>query len=146
MTNLATTAAGDGGSGNGGDGGGSEATAAIMPTAGGVGGDRGRIQRAKRSDGVEVVTMPVNWLFGTPERAKNMVSRVRTRSMMRMGDVTISKSERTKACMVQTGLVMDDAVYVSIVKDLMPGMPASQDVLNVCLTQASLEMHMKNNK
>ncbi len=35
LTNLATTAAGDGGSGNGGDGGGSEATAAIMPTAGG---------------------------------------------------------------------------------------------------------------
>ncbi len=100
LTDLATTAAGDGGSGNGGDGGGSEATAAIMPTAGGVGGDRGRIQRAKRSDSVEVVTMPVNWPFGTPECAKNMVSRVRTCSMMRMGDVTISKSERTKACMV----------------------------------------------
>ncbi len=44
LTNLATTAVGDGGSGNGGDGGGSEAMAAIMPTAGGVvGGDRGRI-------------------------------------------------------------------------------------------------------
>jgi hypothetical protein len=43
FTNLATTAVGDGGSGNGGDGGGSEATAAILPTAGGVGGDRGRI-------------------------------------------------------------------------------------------------------
>ncbi len=66
--------------------------------------------------------------------------------MIRTGDVTISKSERTKACMVQTGLVTDDAVYVSIVKDMMPGMPASQDVLNICLTQASLEMHMKNNK
>ena len=64
MINLATTAAGDGGSGNGGDGGGSEATEAIMPTAGGLGGDRGT--SAKRSDGVEVVT----WPFGTPERAK----------------------------------------------------------------------------
>jgi hypothetical protein len=31
-----------------------------MPTASGVGGDRGRIQCAKHSDGVEVVTMPVN--------------------------------------------------------------------------------------
>jgi hypothetical protein len=66
--------------------------------------------------------------------------------MMRMGDVTISKNERTKACMVRTGLVMDDAVYVSIVKDMMPGMPASQDVLNVCLTQPSLKKHMKNIK
>ena len=73
MTNLETTAAGDGGSGNGGDGGGSEATAAIMPTAGGVGGDSGIIPRAKRSDGVEVVTMPVNWPFGTPKHAKNLV-------------------------------------------------------------------------
>ena len=88
--------------------------------------------------------MPVNWPFGTPERAKNMVSRVRTCSRMRMGDMTITKSEHTKACMVRTGLVTDDAVYVSIVNDMMPGMPASQDVLNVCLTQASLEMHMKN--
>ena len=66
--------------------------------------------------------------------------------MMRMGDMTISKSERTKACMVRTGLATDDAAYVSIVKDMMPGMPASQDILNVCLTQASLEMHVKNNK
>ena len=60
------------------------------------------------------------------------------------GEMTISKSEPTKACMVRTGLATDDAVYVSIVKDLMPGMPASQDVLNVCLTQASFEMQMKN--
>jgi hypothetical protein len=67
LINSATTAAGDGGSGNGGDGGGSEATAAIMPTAGGAGGDKGT--SAKRSDGVEVVT----WPFGTPKRAKNML-------------------------------------------------------------------------
>ena len=66
--------------------------------------------------------------------------------MMRMGDMTISKSERTKACMVRTGLATDDAAYVSIFKDMMPGMPAPQDILNVCLTQASLEMHVKNNK
>jgi hypothetical protein len=78
--------------------------------------------------------MPVNWPFGTPERAKHMVSRVRTRSRMRMGDMTITKSECTKARMVRTGLATDDAVYVSIVKDMMPGMPVSQDVLNVCLT------------
>jgi len=118
LTNLAKATAGDGG-------GGSEATSAIVPTAGGVGRDRGRNRRAKRSDGVEVVNMPVNWPFGTPERDKNMVSRVRTCSMMRMGDMTITKSERTKACMVRTGLAMDDAVYVSIVKDMMPSMRLS---------------------
>ena len=99
--------------------------AAIVPTAGGVGRDRGRNQRAKHSDGVKVVNMPVNWPFGTPERDKDMVSRVRTRSMMRMGDMIITKSERKKACMVRTGLATDDAVYVSIVKDIMPSMPVS---------------------
>jgi hypothetical protein len=62
------------------------------------------------------------------------------------GGLTISKSEHTKACMVRTGLTTDDAAYVSIVKDMMPGMPASQYILNVCLTQASLEMHVKNNR
>ena len=36
-------------------------------------------RRARCSDdGVEVVTAPVNWPFGTPERTKIMVSRVRT--------------------------------------------------------------------
>ena len=104
--------AGDGG--NGGDGGGSEATAAIVPTASGVGKDRGRNPRAKRSWGVEVVNMPVNWLVGTHKCAKNMVSRVRTRSMMRMGDMTITKSELTKVCMVRTGLATDDIFIIRL--------------------------------
>jgi hypothetical protein len=124
LTNLAKATAGDGvSSGNSG-------------------------RRARCSDeGVEVVTAPVNWPFGTPERTKKMVSRVRTRSMMRMGDTTLNKSDRTKACVVRTGLANNDETYVSIVNNMVvSGMPASQDVLNVCLTQASLEMHMKNNK
>jgi hypothetical protein len=110
------------------------------------GGNSGRRARCS-DDGVEVVTAPVNWPFGTPERTKKMVSRVRTRSMMRMGDTTLNKSDRTKACVVRTGLATNDETYVSIVNDMVvSGMPASQDVLNVCLTQATLEMHMKNNK
>ncbi len=112
MNNLAMATAGDGG--NGGDGGGSEATAAIVPTASGVGKDRGRNPCAKRSWGVEVVNMPVNWLFGTHKCAKNMVSRVRTRSMMRMGDMTITKSELTKVCMVRTGLATDDIFIIRL--------------------------------
>ena len=109
-------------------------------------GNSGRRARCS-NDGVEVVTAPVNWPFGTPKRTKKMVSRVRTRSMMRMGDTTLNKSDRTKACVVRTGLAYNDETYESIVNDMvLSDMPASQDVLNVCLTQASLEMHMKNNK
>ena len=118
-------------------------------TAGGDGVSGGNSGRRARfsDDGVEVVTAPVNWPFGTPERIKKMVSRVRTRSMMRMGDMTLNKSDRTKACVVRTGLANNNETYMSIVNDMVvSGLPASQDVLNVCLTQASLEMHMKNNK
>jgi hypothetical protein len=72
-----------------------------------------------------------------------MIGKVRTRSMIGMGDTNLTKRERTKACMVRTGLANKDKAYVSIVNDMMAGMPASQDVLNVCLTQPSLKMHMK---
>ena len=113
----------------------------------GVSGGNSRRRARCSDDGVEVVIAPVNWPFGTPERTKKMVSRVRSRSMMRMGDTTLNKSDRTKACVVRTGLANNDETYVSIVNDMVvSGMPASQDVLNICLTQASLEMHMKNNK
>jgi hypothetical protein len=41
--------------------------------------------------------------------------------------------------MVRTALAYNVETYVSIVRDVIPGAPASQDVLKVCLTQASLE-------
>jgi hypothetical protein len=70
-------------------------------TAAGDGDSGGNSGRARCSDdGVEVVTAPVNWPFGTPERTKKMVSRVRTQSMMRMGDTTLNKSDRMKVCVV----------------------------------------------
>ena len=77
------------------------------------GSNSGRHARCS-DDGVEVVTAPVKWPFGTPERDKNMVSRVRTRLMMRMGDMTITKSELTKVCMVRTGLATDDIFIIRL--------------------------------
>jgi hypothetical protein len=57
-------------------------------TAAGDGVSGGNSERRARcsDDDVEVVIASVNWPFGTPERTKKMVSRVRSRSMMRMGD------------------------------------------------------------
>ena len=67
-----------------------------------------------------------------------MVSRVRTRSMMRIGDTTLNKSDCTKACVVRTGLATNDKTYMSIVNDMVvSGMPASQDVLK-CLFDAGI--------
>ena len=51
--------------------------------------------------------------------------------MVRMGDMTLNKSECTKACMVRSGLAKYDWTYVSIFNDVMPGLPVSRDILNV---------------
>jgi hypothetical protein len=39
-----------------------------------------------------------------------------------------------------SALVKNDETYVSIVKDLLPTKPGSQDVLDVCLMQALIDM------
>ena len=59
--------------------------------------------------------------------------------MKRMTDRSITDSARKKACMVQTALANNVETYVSIVRDMILGAPASQEMLEVCLTQASLE-------
>jgi hypothetical protein len=59
--------------------------------------------------------------------------------MKRMTDKSITDSAHKKACTVRTALAKTIKTDVSIVRDMIPGTPASQDVLEVCLTQASLE-------
>ena len=81
----------------------------------------------------EKVSLPENWPFDT------MLTRTRTRAMKRMTDKSITDSARKKACMVRTALANNVGTYVSIVRDMIPGAPASQEILEVCLTQASLE-------
>ncbi len=41
---------------------------------------------------------------------------------------------------MQTALAKNDETYVSIVKDLLPTGLGSQDVLDICLTQASIDI------
>jgi len=62
--------------------------------------------------------------------------------MTRMVDKTLSASAQKEACKVQTALAKNDKTFVSIVKDLLPTKLGSQDVLHVCLTQASIDMKM----
>mgnify|MGYP006203619953 CR=1 FL=1 len=59
--------------------------------------------------------------------------------MKRMTDKSITDSAHKKACTVHTVLANNIETYVSILRDMILGAPASQDVLDVCLTQASLE-------
>jgi hypothetical protein len=81
--------------------------------------------------------------FNTRTHHNNMVGRVRTRSMEMMADRDLSGSTSKKAYTVRTALANNDKTYVTIAKDMLPTKPGSQDVLNVCLTQAFLEMQIK---
>ena len=86
-----------------------------------------------KQSAIEKVSTPANWPFDS------MLTRTRARAMKRMTDKSITDSARKKACTVRTALANNVETYVSIVRDMIPGAPASQDVLEVCLTQASLE-------
>ena len=86
-----------------------------------------------KQSAIEKVSTPANWPFD------NMLTRTRARAMKRMTDRSITDSARKKACTVRTVLANNVETYVSIVRDMIPVAPASQDVLDVCLTQASLE-------
>ena len=86
-----------------------------------------------KQSAIEKVSTPANWPFDT------MLTRTRARAMKRMTDRSITDSARKKACTVQTVLANKNETYVSIVRDMILGAPALQDVLDVCLTQALLE-------
>ena len=81
--------------------------------------------------------------FSSP--VEKMIRRTRSRANKMMLDNKINKSERKKACTVRTALANHDNSYISIVEDSFPTilrtLPSSQDVLNACLTQASLEQN-----
>ncbi len=85
-----------------------------------------------KQSAIEKVSTPANWPFDT------MLTRTRAQAMKRMTDKSITDSARKKACMVQTVLANNVETYVSIVRDMIPGAPALQDVLEVCLTQQAL--------
>jgi hypothetical protein len=123
------------------------AAALTAAVGGGGGGDDHCAMGGHICDGVERAAMPERWPFlKTPdckshvEDVDDTVSWARTLAMKRMIDKMLTESARKKACTVQTALAKNDDTYVSIVKKLLPTGPGSQDVLDVCLMQASIDM------
>ncbi len=123
------------------------AAALTAVVGGGGGGDDPCAIGGHICDGVERVAMPERWPFPkTPDRKSHvedvddMIGRARTLAMKRMIDKTLMESALKKARTVRTALAKNDETYVSIVKDLLPSGPGSQDVLDVCLMQASIDM------
>jgi hypothetical protein len=123
------------------------AAALTAGVGGGGGGDDLFAMGGHICDGVERIAMPEQWPFPkTPdckshvEDFDDIVGRERTLAMKRMIDKTLTESARKMACTVRTALAKNDDIYVSIVKDLLPTGPRFEDVLDVCLMQASIDM------
>jgi hypothetical protein len=70
-----------------------------------------------------------------------MAKRTRFRANQMMIDPSVDKQKKRNACKVHTVLAKGDHTYITIVEDTidLPIASGSQDVLNVCLMQASLE-------
>jgi hypothetical protein len=120
------------------------------------GGNAGSGGRANVIDLVAGLTpripCPENWPFHRPSspqsEIESMVTRTRARATKRMTDKSLTESARKKTYIVRTKLANKDEEYVSIIKDILPdvgsqGKPGLQDMLDVMLTQASMEMKMK---
>jgi hypothetical protein len=85
-----------------------------------------------------------NWPFSAPSDCytspvEKMARRTRSRANAMMLDSSVDAHGRKKACTVRTALAKRDDSFLTIVEDMLPIARGSQDVLNACLTQASLE-------
>jgi len=78
-----------------------------------------------------------------PSPIEKMIVRTRSWATKMMLDNDSDKQRRKNACTVRTALVHCDNTYlsISIVEDTLPEAAGSQDVLNACLMQASLEQN-----
>ena len=74
-----------------------------------------------------------------PSPVEKMAKRTRSRANAMMLDSTVDAHGCKKACTVRTALAKRDDSFLTIVEDMLPIASSSQDVLNACLTQASLE-------
>ena len=99
---------------------------------------------ASRDSGIAKVPMPLNWPFCAPSGCypspvEKMARRTRSRANAMMLDSSVDAHRCKKACTVRTALAKRDDSFLTIVEDMLPIAHGSQDVLNACLTQASLE-------
>ena len=70
---------------------------------------------------------------------KAKICRVTTLATQRMIDTSLPTSERNKAFVVHDRLATGNPAFVSTVVNLMPTLPGTQDLLEACMTQVSLE-------
>ncbi len=82
-------------------------------------------------------------LLGTPEwirrDRKVKIGRVTTLATQKMIDPSVPRSEQNKTFVVHDRLATGNPAFISTVVNLMPTLPGSQDILEACMTQVSLE-------
>jgi hypothetical protein len=82
-------------------------------------------------------------LFDTPEwmrkERKAKIGHVKTLATKKMIDPSVPRSERNKAFVIHDRLATGNPAFVSTVVNLMPTLLGSQDLLEACMTQVSLE-------
>jgi hypothetical protein len=105
-----------------------------------------KVKGASRNVGDRVARTPLslNWLLCTPSNCypspvEKMARRTRSRANSMMLDSSVDVHGHKKACTVRTALAKRDNAFLTIVEDMLPTAVGLQDVLNACLTQASLE-------
>ncbi len=87
-------------------------------------------------------------LFDTSEwmrrKSKVKISRVTTLATQKMINPSVPRFKRNKAFAVHDRLATSKPAFVSTVVNLMPTLPGSQDLLEACMMQISLENNNRN--
>jgi hypothetical protein len=104
---------------------------------GGGGGERTLVPGSKGQ--VERIPTPAKWPL------EQMLTRTRAKATKRMSDMNLDERSRQKTYTVQAVLVKKDEIYTSVFEDIhmQHENPVSQDFLNACLMQVSIEMKLK---
>ena len=106
-------------------------------------GAKGKGEATSVGDIAARVPLPLNWPFCAPSNypspVEKMVKRTMSRANSMMLDSSVHVHGQKKACTVRTALAKRDNTFLTIAEDMLPTAAGSQDVLKVCLTQASLE-------
>ena len=92
----------------------------------------------------ESISNPPFSIQNTPEfireERKAKIGCVRTQASMRMRDPSIAQSKQKKAFIVQNKLATENAAYVKTVCNLMPVMPALQDLLQAWIDTGIIQI------
>ncbi len=106
-------------------------------------GAKGKGEATSVRDIAARVPLPLNGPFCAPSNYPSPVEKIVRRTMSRansmMLDSSVDVHGQKKACTVRTAPAKRDDTFLTNVEDMLPTAAGSQDVLKVCLTQASLE-------